>query len=102
MVGSFGCATVPKERYVCNPIDATTMAQEEDKGYTMRDMLLDHFAPATEDRQGHLKSTTDLFAIMDEHAPGRFSLNELFDLLRKEGFRDKLVGDTLMWMVAPR
>lgn len=80
------------------------MAQKETepKAYTMRDMLLQHFAPATSEEKAQMKTTSDIFNILDEHAPGRFSRHDLFDLLRNEGFADKLVGDTLIWLVAGR
>lgn len=68
---------------------------------TIKDMLLQHFAPA-EAAKASMKSTTDLFRILDEHAPGKFVVNDLYDVLRAEGFKDQLVGDALMWLVAPR
>lgn len=68
---------------------------------TIKDMLLQHFAPA-DGSKADMKSTTDLFRILDEHAPGKFIVNDLFDVLREEGFKDALVGDALMWKVSPR
>ena len=74
------------------------MAQE---AITIKEMLLTHFAPGTKE-QATMKSTSDLFRILDEHAPGKFFAHELYDVLRENGFSDILVGDVLMWQVAPR
>lgn len=91
---------VSVHEYVCNPKPgAATM---EPPAITLKDMLLKHFAPAPESDQGRsLKSTSDLFAILDEHAPGKFKVEELYDVLIIGGFQDKLVGESIVWSVRP-
>lgn len=79
------------------------MAEEEQRPITLKDMLLDHFAPAhAGDTKRSWKTTTDLFNILDEHAPGQFDVTQLFPILRAAGFVDKLMGDAIMWDVAER
>jgi hypothetical protein len=69
---------------------------------TLKQMLTKHFAPAgDQDDQRMMKSTNDLFRILDEHAPGKFKPEELYDELVSGGFQDKLIGDGLLWAVKP-
>lgn len=86
--------------HVCNPKpDAATM---DPTPITLQGMLLKHFAPAGDgDKDRMMKSTTDLFRILDEHAPGKFQANELYDVLAGNGFEDKLVGQDLLWGLKP-
>ena len=70
---------------------------------TLKDMLLKHFEPADGREQGSMmKSTGDLFNILDGHAPGKFIVNDLYDVLAGNGFQDKLVGDAILWSVKPK
>ena len=68
----------------------------------MNVLLLAHFAPAEidEPRSKEL-STKALFSILDEHAPGMFSAGELYAELRATGFKDRLLGEDLLWSVKP-
>lgn len=92
---------VSVHEYVCNPKPgAATMDTPSTPPATLKEMLMKHFAPAKDSDPGkNLKSTSDLFRIVDEHAPGKFELEDMYDVLTALGFVDKLVGDTIMWAV---
>lgn len=63
--------------------------------------LLDaHFKPArTNDPAAKTKTTTELFSIIDEHAPGHFSATLLYRILKEKGYESHLVAGELVWSV---
>lgn len=72
------------------------MSTEEEP--TLQSMLAKHFEPADEsDAKRMMKSTTDLFAILDEHAPGKWKVSDLHDVMVRAGYQDKLVGEVILW-----
>lgn len=76
---------------------------EETDLQILQDLLAKHYMPGQAgDRKAKQVTTMDLFAILDQHAPGRFTPGLLFDALRAAGFVDRLVGDELCWLVQPR
>lgn len=69
----------------------------------LRELFTTHFeAAAIDDQRGQMKTTSELFHILDEHAPARFHQGELFDLLREMKVPTRLVGDELRWSVRAR
>jgi hypothetical protein len=69
----------------------------------LHELLNKHFPPAPgESDQRKMMSTSDLYAILDEHAPGQFIPGQLFEAMQNLGYARKLVGEQLMWSVCPR
>lgn len=67
----------------------------------LRTLLLKHYAPQGDQAQRILKSTSALARMLDEHAPGKVTGPELYELLIAEGFQDRLLNDDLVWMLYP-
>lgn len=91
--------------YVCTHIGATAMDQLDDtkRLEELRELFLRHFAVgAPGSVTAKQMTTSDLFAIIDQHAPNHFEAGMLFEVLRTSGFQDRLVGDELTWCVQPR
>lgn len=64
----------------------------------LQKLLLKHYAPASaQDSNTMDKSTGELFTILDEHAPGQFSIAELYPILLSNKFEDRMVGESLVW-----
>ncbi len=69
----------------------------------LRELLKKHFRPGTEnDGTAVMRTTSQMFAILDEHAPGEFSSNDVYQEMRKQGFTEKLIAEELRWAVVPR
>jgi len=65
-------------------------------------IVLKHFPRAGAGEEHQMKSTSELFAILDEHMPGRWSADILAQYLEDRAYERKLVGDELRWAVGSR
>jgi hypothetical protein len=69
----------------------------------LRELLKKHFRPGTDnDAAAVMRTTSQMFAILDEHAPGEFSSNDVYQEMREQGFKEQLLAEELRWAVAPR
>lgn len=67
----------------------------------LQQLIALHFTPGTTGtKDSKDRSTTDIFAILDEHAPGLFSPGEVYTTLKATGYESRLVGDEIVWSVA--
>lgn len=65
---------------------------------TLPEMVAKYFAPGEGDRS-RLLTTTDIFDIIDEHAPKRFSSAEMHEVLTALHFQARAIGDVIYWSV---
>lgn len=70
---------------------------------TAEAILLKHFAPGEgQEANSRFMSTSDVFAVIDEHAPGRYTQIEVYEALQKNDFRNKLMETSINWILVPR
>ena len=82
-------------------IGATTMAEDIQPNPILTALFDRHFTTDTSHRSTH-KSTLDVYNMLADHAPGKFTSEEVFDMLQNKGFVDKVVAGELMWTVGLR
>lgn len=83
--------------YVCNP----TMDATDHPPITLPEMVSKFFEPDAS-TTARLKSTTDLYDIIAEHAPGKFRVEDLHDVLIQLGYQARPVGDIIYWSLRLR
>lgn len=48
------------------------------------------------------RTTLDIWRIVETHAPGVFSLTEVYKALDQEGYLTQMVDEEVYWLVRPR
>lgn len=78
------------------------MGETPEPNEELKQLLQKHFMASVPSLpHSTTKSTSEIFSILDEHAPGKFVIGELYDVLIAAGFCDRLLGDDLVWDIAP-
>lgn len=68
---------------------------------TLQEMVAKYFTP-DDTPQARLMTTTDIFATIDDHVPGRYIIAELYDVLTALQFRARAIGDVIYWSLRMR
>ena len=79
------------------------MAEQEHIDDPALDQIVLRYFPRAEEHECALKtwkSTSELFLILDEHMPGRWSAEQLGQYLHQQGYERKLIGEELRWALA--
>lgn len=67
------------------------------------DLLRAHFEPARSAQDASdMRTTSQLFALIDEHSPDLVKPAQLRDVLITLGYNEQLVGSEFMWMLKRR